>query len=446
MNEEDLRKARRFVSDQGMLYEDYNLPQLVEAFLKDMDSGLRGDPSSLAMIPTYYSTPITIPADEEVAVMDAGGTNLRRGILRPSDRLPEVTAFSERTMPGTARPLEKEEFIGTLADFIAPLLTNGRRLGFCFSYPIGNSPDKDAQVIAMTKELQIRNVHGVFLGKELLEALRERGVSHLHGIPVLNDTTALFLSGWHHARQRIDPPGGMLHLGFVLGTGTNCCYMEKNSRIPKIQGEDPEDYQLINMESGGFTSLPRGSVDEELDKTSTQKNCYILEKMASGVYLGALYGLLLRRGAGEGLFSRTVSEAFKELTPLSTRDFSDVLSLRKDAPVVRIFHSSEKDYAVAAYLGELLLERAALAASLAPGAVITRFFSVFPEKEYSGVLISAEGSTLFKVPGYREKIRKYLIGFLPGGARNNVEIHQITQGSLIGAGLAAVSSLKKGEN
>ena len=46
-------------------------------FLRAMRDGLSGRPSSLMMIPTYLAGDTSVPREQPVVVMDAGGTNFR---------------------------------------------------------------------------------------------------------------------------------------------------------------------------------------------------------------------------------------------------------------------------------------------------------------------------------------------------------------------------------
>ena len=72
---EDFLEANGFVSKQ------LDRSALVATFLKEMEAGLKGEPSSLAMIPTYVSPSGDLKRDTPVAVLDAGGTNLRAGTV-----------------------------------------------------------------------------------------------------------------------------------------------------------------------------------------------------------------------------------------------------------------------------------------------------------------------------------------------------------------------------
>ena len=64
-------------------------------------------------------------------------------------------------------------------------------------------------------------------------------------VALLNDTTGTQLAVGHR-----DPN---CHVGLILGTGTNACYMEKTSAISKYTGDRSKQPEVIvNTEWGAF--------------------------------------------------------------------------------------------------------------------------------------------------------------------------------------------------
>ncbi len=441
MSKDGYNAAKAFLQSEGMYYGSYDFGSLVRSFAREMEEGLAGRESSLAMIPTYFSTPRVLPEGEDVAVIDAGGTSLRRGIVRPADRSPVIRGLTETCMPGTVKRISKDRFIQALGEFISPLLVPGRRIGFCFSYPIRNDPDKDARVVSMTKELKISDIIGAYIGRELLSYLESRRNRDVPRIAVCNDTIALFLSGRRQERDLPADEEGGINIGYILGTGINACYQEPNENIHSVRDVPREGKQIINIEAGGFQHIPRGSADEELDKLSVSRNRYTLEKMSSGAYLGPLLYLSLRKGREEGLFSRTSAEKLNDLPELSTKDLSELLE-NPDGSRVAGFLAGKSDIDTAYNLASMLLQRSSLAAAVPLAAVIERSICFHRNnKKPFKVLVSAEGSTLFRVPGYKERILAYIIDYAKKMGNPEIYIREIKNGSLLGAGIAAVSDV-----
>lgn len=64
-------------------------------------------------------------------------------------------------------------------------------------------------------------------------------------VALLNDTTGTQLAVGHEDRN--------CHVGLILGTGTNACYMEKTAAIPKYPGDRSKHPEvIINCEWGAF--------------------------------------------------------------------------------------------------------------------------------------------------------------------------------------------------
>jgi hexokinase len=74
-------KAERFLERVGLDPESVDVERMLADFHAEMEAGLAGKPSSLAMIPTYLSADVEVPADKPVIALDAGGTHLRIALV-----------------------------------------------------------------------------------------------------------------------------------------------------------------------------------------------------------------------------------------------------------------------------------------------------------------------------------------------------------------------------
>ncbi|MHC4887467.1 MAG: hexokinase family protein, partial [Planctomycetota bacterium] len=189
------RRATDFLLATGMHADSINAEETLNHFLAEMDAGLNGKESSLAMIPTYIECDREVPVDEPVIVMDAGGTNLRVCLVT-FDAAGHATIdhFSKHQMPGIAREISREEFYATLCEYVLPVADKSDRIGFCFSYPSEITPEKDGKLIHWTKEVKVPEVEGDLIGAGLLEALAQRGHTGKR-LVLLNDTVACLLAG-----------------------------------------------------------------------------------------------------------------------------------------------------------------------------------------------------------------------------------------------------------
>lgn len=62
-----------WLKEQKVSADCYNANELIEKFQDEMRKGLRGEESSLAMIPAYVGIDKEVPKKKSVAVIDAGG-------------------------------------------------------------------------------------------------------------------------------------------------------------------------------------------------------------------------------------------------------------------------------------------------------------------------------------------------------------------------------------
>lgn len=100
---------------------------------------------------------------------------------------------------------------------------------------------------------------------------------------LLNDTVGTLACG------RYSSPD--VTMGIILGTGTNCCYIEKMDNIKKLK--DPskgssQDSMVINMEWGSYISdlLPMTADDYASDATGANPGKCFFEKLISGMFMG----------------------------------------------------------------------------------------------------------------------------------------------------------------
>ena len=316
------QRVDAYLHRTGMHADDADFSRILENFQNEMAEGLSGQKSSLAMIPTYIEAEEEVPIETPVLVLDAGGTNFRTAILTfASDGSPRIDQYFKYPMPGTSGHVERDEFFDIIAEKISKLYDAASRIGFCFSYPTEISPDKDGKLLHFSKEIQAPGVEGEYVRYQLTQALARAGLPEDAHIVVLNDTVATLLAA--------KTAGSMEHfdtyLGFILGTGLNCAYVERNSRIGKLSGLDPERSQIINMESGGFDGFTGGEIDDEFDASTKSPGYYRLEKMVSGAYLGPLAVAVLKRAARDGQFSPEAAERIERLGEGTTIEMDEFL-------------------------------------------------------------------------------------------------------------------------
>jgi hexokinase len=432
------RRVNTFLSERGMFHGDISIPETCAVFLAEMDKGLAGRKSSLAMLPTYLEIEQELPRDKPVIVMDAGGTNFRVATVTFNRAgAARIKDFEVHQMPGINAEVGKEEFFGTMAGYVRRIVANSPNVGFCFSYPIEMFPSKDGRALYFSKEIKAPEAAGQMIGASMDEALNRMGIADSKHFVLLNDTVATLLAGRAESSgRRYDS-----YIGFILGTGTNTAYVEHNANIRKAKDLDAAKSQIVNVESGGFGRAPRGRIDRSFDAASVSPGVNTFEKMISGAYIGPLCLTTAQAAAKAGLFSAAAAQQLAGLSGATTKDISGFLSCPEggDNSVSRaLTDAPEQDLVALYYLVDALVERAAKLTAANLSSVSLK--SGKGRNPCRPICIVAEGTTFYRLKTLRPKIEYYLKQYLVDRKHVHYEIVSIDNATLIGAAIAGLTN------
>jgi len=274
--------VKQFLEAYSLAPETIQPEECAEKMLSHMVSGLSGNIIDMPMIPTYLKGMSAVPFHRPVIVIDAGGTNFRCALAEFDENGCRLTGYTKSRMPGTAAPVTWQEFIDYVADALLPLVPQTNLIGFCFSYSATITPEVDGIVQRIDKEVTVTGCEGQRIGVSLSKALENRGFPGRRVI-ILNDTVAALLGG----ACSIDVEKYSDFIGMICGTGINTCAPADCSKITKLDLSG-NGSMLINFESGCYSGMPRGSVDEEVDRNSNIPGEKLMEKMCSGAYVGKI--------------------------------------------------------------------------------------------------------------------------------------------------------------
>ena len=408
-----MQTPEEFLEANGLETRTIDRAGLVAAFQKEMEAGLAGEPSSLKMIPTFTSPYGEVTKDTPVTVLDAGGTNFRAGTVTiPSDGSEiKIEHVEKGEMPGAKSYVSQEDFYAVLTGHVqrcAPFVKDNA-VGFCFSYPAEASAEGDAKLLHWTKQIQAPEIVGQWVGAEMAKRLDPKPSK----ITVVNDTVATLLAGKAVEKD----VHYSAYLGFILGTGTNVAYIEKNSNIGKLK-HAPEGYMAINTESGGFNKIAQSKFDEAMDKKSADCGTQRFEKMIAGAYLGRIGLEVFKAAAREGFFSEDAKLAVLQMGALESYDLDNFCAMYdngKPNPLLKVF-VDEKDRATARRLATPVFERAAILTAIHLAAFIIKTGG--GTDPYAPVNVCIDGSTYYKTRAvsFPEIVKRELDAML--GARN----------------------------
>lgn len=281
------------------------LKRVAEVFEREIEAGLRQEPSSLQMENTYVPE---LPDGTEEGVflaLDLGGTNfrvmcieLRKGQLVRED-------VKQYHINDELRLGSGEDLFNFLADCVQDFIISQNMenesfsLGFTFSFPMRQHSISSGELITWTKSFKCAGLGGADVAALLQRCLRARRLPVAVRV-LLNDTTGTLVAGAHQ-----DPEVG---IGVILGTGSNGCYMERASRVRHWEAPAPGARDVcVDVEWGAFGDngclhFIRTDIDEEVDARSLLVRSFTFEKYISGKYLGELVAVALGSLAAAGLF------------------------------------------------------------------------------------------------------------------------------------------------
>ncbi|MDD4109207.1 MAG: hypothetical protein PHH93_10865, partial [Prolixibacteraceae bacterium] len=412
-----MNRAQQFLESHKMNAGNISIPELVDQFLAEMKSGLEGRESSLIMIPTYIEVNNQLKANYPVIAIDAGGTNFRTAKVFFNEDMNLVTEnLKNAKMPAVDKELSKTEFFETMAGYLKDYINESDKIGLCFSYAVEIFPNKDGKLLEWSKEIKAPEVIGEMVGKSLLDATGTPGKE----IVLLNDTVATLLAGNATAAgKQYDT-----YIGFILGTGTNTCYIESNKNITKTPDLNLSKNQIINIESGNFAKVNQTDIDKRFDSQTKNPGRYTFEKMFAGGYFGGLCTTALKVAAEEGLFTDKTANNLKNIPELTSEEVNKfVCGIELDDNPLSKILTSEEDKELAAKITEGMIERAAklVAANLA--AVILKTDKA--KSAEKPVLMTIEGTTFYKLKNFRKMFESFLQKFLSGENKRYYEIVEV---------------------
>jgi hexokinase len=427
-----MKTPEEFLKENGFVGADeIDRQGLIGSFISEMEKGLRGEKSSLMMIPTFVGVNGRVPEGAKAVVLDAGGTNFRGALVSVP---PAIEEKENRPMPGTKGEVGEEEFYKAFADEVRRLAdkTPHKKIGWCFSYPAEATPSLDAKLVHWTKNIQAPSIIGHYVGAELLKRLGGGEIA------IVNDTVATLLA----AKATEGDKTYSSYIGFILGTGTNSAYVERNCNITKLENASAEGSMIINAESGGFDKIEQSTFDKAADAKTGNPTFHIFEKMIAGAYLGGVGLEIYKSAAKEGMFSKAASDAIAGLGQLETMDLDNFCASyvkpgREN--ILDTIFADPADAKIARRLGLPVFERAAVLTAVHLAAFVIK--SGEGNDPDAPVAINADGSTYYKTRAipFAATVEKELDDMLV--TRRNIHYAitpQVEDAPMVGAAIAAL--------
>ena len=428
-------KVAAFFDKYSMGCNGISVEQSCRMFAEEMKNSLNGKESTLEMIPTYIEIGKKIPVNKPVIVIDAGGTSLRRAVVRFNSQCePVIDNYEKYPMPGTNGEITSDDFFKIIASYLQPVINASDTIAFCFSFTTETLPDKDAKVTMLGKQIKIKNLVGEILGKRLI---KEIGIDKR--VIVLNDSVASLLggAGYPQKGKSFDD-----YIGFILGTGTNTCYIEQCKNIGKLLPAEKEGSMIINTESGGYGKFPRGNIDREFDLGTIDPGVYLFEKVIGGKYEGNLILLLIGKAVEDGLFSDYFGHCLKCIDTLPSASVDSFIASPFGENVLakccQGSNAGDDDRATLYYLIDFTYERSAMLIFINLASIMMKTGK--GKNPCSPVCVVVEGSTINNSELLMQKINYYIKRYLNDRFNIYCKFIKVDNANLIGTAIAGLTN------
>ncbi len=431
-----MKCVREFLKEINFIQTWEEMAQVEQNFLRDMEQGLKGEKSSLPMIPAYLTVDALPETSQDVIVMDAGGTNLRVALIRVTPgQKPEVLYHHKQPVPGKPGPITPETFFEELAKAVLPVADKSDRIGFCFSFPCVIQPNLDGEILYLDKEVDVPGIEGAMVGEGLRKALEKLGAPCEQKIVILNDTVAALLGAL--AEHSASNYSGFV--GMILGTGTNTCYSEYNAKVLKADTlKDKPGSSIINMEAGAFNGFTLTAADLLVRKTAAVPDQNLMEKTMSGEYQGKVMDALLICAAEAGCFSPELQKRIlEEKLGFTAVDISLYLEAPHRAGRLHDLAPEGEDAQAMYKLVDALIERAAMMAVMNLTAIMQ--YTQTGVDPLKPVCVAIEGTTFEKNEIFRQKIRSHLIHYTERARGYHCRVVSTAEANLVGSAVAAMT-------
>ena len=410
------------------------LQSIRSAFLDEMrrgweagkGAGAPADKSSLKMLTSHVAAFTAMAPSGVYYAVDLGGSNLR--VLRVSLQSgckPEVEEVRQPIPESVTRSSATAE---SLFDFIASTaktltdrhqsdITEARPLlpvGFTFSFPMSQSSVASGKLIEWTKGFMTSGCVGKDPAALLVDAFKRIGAP-LSVVALCNDTVGTLMTC---AYEFEGCPS--CRVGVILGTGTNAAYI------------DPQYSNIIvNIEWGAFNhkEMHKTRFDLVVDAESPNPGKQALEKMVSGMYLGAIASLAYNE-VMDGLCADCRMD---QTISIDSGALSDLLADRSSLTLTA--------QEILGSIGEAVLDRSADYCAAALAAVIDKTLNGRPPSGDGSVMVTVgiDGSLYNKGHRYGERLSRALTRVAGEEFSSKVRFVRSTDGSGVGAAVIAAT-------
>ena len=359
--------------------------KIKQLFLDDIKMGLNRKTNRKALVKCYLTYVQKLPTGCErgrCLVLEVTGDNISimhidlRGRLKPKFHEKRYT-YPNEILSGSAL---------NLFDYIAECLGSFVRefhlywedlpLALSLAFPVKQHSVYKGDLVAWSKNFNFIDLVGSDVVKLLQSAIERRKVIRISTIVLMNDTTALLMSGAYKKR--------FCKIAVIVDNGCNASYVEQIKYISTFQQSVSKPvlpWMVISTEwthfgDNGTLDFVQTDWDEKVREHTPTLNTRIFEKMSAGLYLGPLVReIILDALQANTLLQGVITPQLKEPNSFDISYIFDIVTQSKDHHFstkevlnrLGYRHISQKDLLNVRYICEMVCKRSAhlIAATLA---------------------------------------------------------------------------------
>ena len=402
--------------------------------------------------------------------IDLGGTNLRVLWIKlgAEKGVVEAQEVAEWPIPTACYDTDNGMLLRWVAEQTTTVIKKHSgddvaHIGFCFSFACEQASLGEGKLLLWTKSFRGSGLLGQDVVAALIHEFKALDVNVT--VPALmNDTVATLVSLTYAEPST--------KCGIILGTGTNCAYIERienikklgikssyNTPLPGREASGRPTTMVINTEWGDLdqagTSLPRCEEDVWVDCASANPGHGLFEKLIAGLYLGEIARRILHKLAEKtGLLGGVVDHGIGLLLAKegalasadvaaidqdTSEDLTVTASVLSSAFGLHQHKITHRDRIIARRVCQFVALRSARLCAAAISAIIEHSPTVDIDREV--FTIAVDGSVFSKYPAYRVKLGAALEELEGRDRAGRVEMKLAEGGSVAGAAYLAAAAV-----
>jgi hexokinase len=486
--------------------------QLLQEMQKGLQNSKSSKPSQLMMLPTFVDTFPTGHESGSFYAIDIGGTNLRIMYVKLSSTTPG--GIDEHHIQQWPIPLECFDtdtgalfqwmvdcFVQVLNTYPPPpppppssSSSSSSSLpeiviGFCFSFALEQTALNNGKLLLWTKNFKGRGLIDQDVVAALIDTFYTRAGLTVTIPAVVNDTVAALIALKYSQPQT--------QAGIILGTGTNCAYIECINNMtaklphdyiplaaaaaatPSFSSSSPNDnndnnknnnnrknksstssssfsYMAVNTEWGGFNSslFPTCEEDIWVDCASANPEWGRYEKLMSGLYVGEITRRIILK---LGIFPSSRNNSNSVLNRQDSIDGSVMAAIEQDDDTYGVLFEllgvrcSNSQIDMVKNVCRMVSLRSARLFAVGVAAVVEKCRTRRSDNgdnnnnnnnnnSSSRIVIGVDGSMFFKYPGYEGKVMEALEEL--GLGEEDVVLEKVEDGPVLGAACVAAAVMR----